>query len=255
MPTPTAKVSVTIQDTALQQDQIPINHDNPFLSPIVSNAAPSQHASSDASVAICNQDKVEAQMMEEGKKDQDNNVDENHDSPADMPGGADDPHDGIVNETNINPTTLDSNQCGSGLVTSTPRSQLGVSTSILDHPFVGDAYQLYKGNQATMKRYLNSSASDEPNMPSSESSYHRWICNSAVVTRKSFIERFKDIWSVFLRTVDFECQGWWLDFKTSLTLLLHDETHEMVKESRGELFSLQKSYRRLAPSHHRMILS
>ncbi|CAF4370091.1 unnamed protein product, partial [Didymodactylos carnosus] len=40
----------------------------------------------------------EAQMMEEVKKDQDNNVDENHDSPADMPGGADDPHDGIVNE-------------------------------------------------------------------------------------------------------------------------------------------------------------
>ncbi|CAF1601258.1 unnamed protein product, partial [Didymodactylos carnosus] len=69
IPTPTPKVSVAIQDTALQQDLISINHDDPSLYHIVSNAAPSQHASSDASVAICNQDKVEAQMMEEGKKD------------------------------------------------------------------------------------------------------------------------------------------------------------------------------------------
>ncbi|CAF0942152.1 unnamed protein product, partial [Didymodactylos carnosus] len=115
--TPTPKVLITIQGTALQQDQIPINHDDPSLSPIVSNAGPSQHASSDEGVAFCNQDEVEAQMIEEGEKDQDNNVDENHNSPADMPDGADDPHDGIVNETNINPTTLDNNQCGSGLVT------------------------------------------------------------------------------------------------------------------------------------------
>ncbi|CAF1615983.1 unnamed protein product, partial [Didymodactylos carnosus] len=84
---------------------------------VVSNAGPSRHASRDANVAIRNQDEVETQMIEEGEKDQDNNVNENHNSPADMPDGADDPHDGIVDETNINPTTLDSNQCGSGLVT------------------------------------------------------------------------------------------------------------------------------------------
>ncbi|CAF1172726.1 unnamed protein product, partial [Didymodactylos carnosus] len=57
-----------------------------------------------------------SQTVEEGEN-QENNVDENHDSPTDMPSGEDDPHEGIINETNINPTTLDSNQGGSVLVT------------------------------------------------------------------------------------------------------------------------------------------
>ncbi|CAF1314530.1 unnamed protein product [Didymodactylos carnosus] len=163
IPTPTPKVSVTIQDAALQQVQIPIDHDDPSLSPVVSNAGPSHQTSRAASVASCNEDKTEAQMMEEGEND--NTADESHISPADMLDGADDPHEGIVNETNINPPTLDGNQGGSVLVTSTPKLQLSAPMSILDHPFVGDAYQLYKANQATMKRYLSSSASDDKSPP------------------------------------------------------------------------------------------
>ena len=83
------------------------------------------------------------------------------------------------------------------------------------------------------------------NIPSSFS-YGRWISNVNVLSRQTFMDRFHEIWKVFLSTADFNSIDWWCDFKISLTLLLQDEAKELFRECRLEIKLLQKQYRLLA---------
>ncbi|CAF0977242.1 unnamed protein product [Didymodactylos carnosus] len=94
------------------------------------------------------------------------------------------------------------------------------------------------------------------NIPTTASSYRRWICNPKVTSRQSFINQFHAIWNVFLNTADFQSLEWWTDFKTSLIVLLQTEAQQMGKESRHQLWKLQKFYRSLSvnPSDDEMML-
>ncbi|CAF1158654.1 unnamed protein product [Didymodactylos carnosus] len=81
---------------------------------------------------------------------------------------------------------------------------------------------------------------------SSPAPYGRWICNVNVLSKQTFMDRFHEIWKVFLSTADFNSTDWWFDFKISLTLLLQDEAKELFRETRLEVKLLQKQYRLLA---------
>ena len=74
--------------------------------------------------------------------------------------------------------------------------------------------------------------------------YRRWICNPQVVTRESFLPRFKRIWEILCDTADFDSLDWWPDLKVSLVLLLQDEQKDICRESRKELKELQNQYRK-----------
>lgn len=76
--------------------------------------------------------------------------------------------------------------------------------------------------------------------------YQRWICNPAVVKRESFMPRFRKIWDVISPSIDFNSFDGWMDFKSSLILLLQDEQKQLVKETRKDLRELQQQYRKLA---------
>ena len=82
--------------------------------------------------------------------------------------------------------------------------------------------------------------------PSTLTEYNRWICNSEVIKRPSFLPRFRKIWEVISQSSDFDNIHWWFDLKTSLTLLLQDEQKQIVDEARRDMKNLQKSYRVLA---------
>jgi len=77
----------------------------------------------------------------------------------------------------------------------------------------------------------------------STTKFNRWICNPAVVKRSSFLTRFQKIWDVISYSADFDSLHWWLDLKSSITLLLQDEQKEMIRENRQEMRNLQQRYR------------
>ncbi|CAF3298203.1 unnamed protein product [Rotaria socialis] len=82
------------------------------------------------------------------------------------------------------------------------------------------------------------------NIPSNnDKEFHRWICNSMMITRNTFTEQFQLIWNVFLKTADFDSTEWWNDFKTSLIFLLQEEERYYNDECRYELRQLQCEYR------------
>ncbi|CAF3957632.1 unnamed protein product, partial [Rotaria magnacalcarata] len=82
------------------------------------------------------------------------------------------------------------------------------------------------------------------NIPSNnDKEFHRWICNPTMITRNTFMEQFKLIWNVFLKTADFDSTEWWNDFKTSLIFLLQEEERHYNDECRYELRQLQCEYR------------
>ncbi|CAF3364144.1 unnamed protein product [Rotaria socialis] len=91
--------------------------------------------------------------------------------------------------------------------------------------------------------------------PSTISKFHRWICNTEVIKKPSFLSRFQKIWDILLQSSDFNGLDWWSDLKTSLTLLLQDEQKQMVVEARRKMKELQEHYRTVAtnPSNDDLI--
>lgn len=76
--------------------------------------------------------------------------------------------------------------------------------------------------------------------------YRRWICNTEVLKRPSFLKRFQRIWDILCLSSNFDGIDWWTDLKTSLTLLLQDEQKQMTREARRDIKDLQSQYRALA---------
>ncbi|CAF3744353.1 unnamed protein product, partial [Rotaria socialis] len=73
--------------------------------------------------------------------------------------------------------------------------------------------------------------------------HRRWICNPNVIKRKSFLEKFHEIWNIIINTADLNTTEWWNDFKTSLIMIIQQEEKELNRETRRELDELSKEYR------------
>jgi hypothetical protein len=56
-----------------------------------------------------------------------------------------------------------------------------------------------------------------------KNTYGRWICNPNVIKRKSFLEKFHQVWNIIINIAYFNTTDWWKNFKASLIMILQAE--------------------------------